>query len=766
MEDSTLGVLALYALLGLALLTLWLRHRALLRQRERMREKMGTLQGDLSDTSQRLDLLSRGVDTVLSESPDMQGLLDAHKSLESAETLLFEQDVNVSSSESVAIASHAAKTILVHYPGLADEDGHKEVVAGLLPLVERLDAILNEAEMQSEDLELTGDEHRRLGELFHGIDRTIRASDFYRRAHSLSAEDADALRSLATIHREEGDMNALDRSLERLLAVDPDDVSVLKEQALLLSGSDDERVTRNQRRLEGLGVEFDTTLQTAELSDIVERAREVNREVDPRATEPETSAGWIERAAKLLMLGEIPVALESVEKAIETNPDNGEAWLLRAKLLSADQEGTKEALQSIRRATALGEYGVILESEVFENDGRLDAARAVLEERLETNPEDAEARARLSLILLRAGASEWSRKVLDEAPSESWEIAPLHVMDGRLHLLASESHRDDTGHHDQLILLDALVSFDAAIDRDRESGLAWLGRSRALRYQGAPNEAEVALTRARRLIPEHPSIPLEEAQLCLDLGRLEQADTLVAEAATQLNDHSAIPFIRGMIAARQNRLLEAISLFGKVLASEPDHVRARLNRCSASLLKGDLASALDDANHLVTNRPELDMARLRRSEVLMSNGDWDEAEAELRRLLENRPEHTMALVHLGTCLIARGRPEQAEKPLNKTLQIDPTHSDAWYQRGLLYTDFGRLEDAMHDFENAAEHDEHHIDARVRIATLLHEAEDTKEAAAAWRRVLDVDPEHRLARRRLEESKGTSGPPKPSQPTEG
>ena len=110
MEDSTLGVLALYALLGLALLTLWLRHRALLHQRERMREKMGTLQGDLSDTSQRLDLLSRGVDTVLSESPGMQGLLDAHKSLESAETLLFEQDVNVSSTESVAIASHAAKT--------------------------------------------------------------------------------------------------------------------------------------------------------------------------------------------------------------------------------------------------------------------------------------------------------------------------------------------------------------------------------------------------------------------------------------------------------------------------------------------------------------------------------------------------------------------------------------------------------------------------------------------------------------------------------
>ena len=110
-----MGVLALYALLGIALLTLWLRHQAVLRQRERMREKMGALQGDLSHTSQRLDLLSRGVDTVLSESPEVQRLLDAHKSLESAEDLLFQQGINISSNEAVAIATHAARTLsLIH----------------------------------------------------------------------------------------------------------------------------------------------------------------------------------------------------------------------------------------------------------------------------------------------------------------------------------------------------------------------------------------------------------------------------------------------------------------------------------------------------------------------------------------------------------------------------------------------------------------------------------------------------------------------------
>ena len=169
----------------------------------------------------------------------------------------------------------------------------------------------------------------------------------------------------------------------------------------------------------------------------------------------------------------------------------------------------------------------------------------------------------MSLVLFRAGAIDWATKVLHEAPAEAWESASLHVMEGRLHLLAADEYRDRTGDHDHIILLDATISFDSAIEKDRESGLAWLGRSRALRYQGSLKEAEVALVRARRLIPEHPSISLEEAHLCLETGKLDQANALVSEASTNLQSHSSIPFIRGIIAARQGRFIEAQTFFSK-----------------------------------------------------------------------------------------------------------------------------------------------------------------------------------------------------------
>tara|TARA_B100001996_G_scaffold341299_1_gene295276 strand:- start:3237 stop:5537 length:2301 start_codon:yes stop_codon:yes gene_type:complete len=751
MEQSTMTILALYALFGIALATLWLRHQSVLRQREQMQIHLGNLQGNLASTSNRLDLLSRGVDTILGETPEVHELLSVHKSLESAESLLFEQDVTISSSESCAIATHAARSILSNYQSDSESHGRENILPGIIPLVLRLDAILTEAEMRSEDLELNGEEQRCLGELFHEAGKSTRAADFYRRAHVISPEGSSVLYSLASIQRDEGDFDTLDRTLERLLAINPDDIEVLKEQAILLSGSEDIRFKRNNRRLEALGVEFEITEAQTNLGNIAGRASDVQGEINPHLKDPSTSEGWVAKSAKLLLLGEIGVALESIEKALYLDPTNSQAWLLKARLLAAGEERSKEALQAVRRASALGEYTVLLESEILENDGKLDSARAVLEEWLDNNPSDADAIGRLSLVLFRAGAIDWAAKVLQDAPPDAWESASLHVMEGRLHLLAADEYRDKTGTHDHILLLDANISFDSAIEKDRESGLAWLGRSRALRYQGSPKEAEVALVRARRLIPNHPSISLEEAHLCLELNKLDQANTLVSEASTNLQHHPEIPFIRGIIAAKQGRYLEAQTFFSKVLSIQVDHIRARLNRCSAALLANDLVTALDDANYLVEQAPELNMARQRRSEILMNLGDWKEAEIELRELLSRDPEHIMALVHLGTCMIAMGKSEQAEKPLNDAIRYDPKHSDAWYQRGLLYLDFGRIDEAKSDFESAAKHEPKHIDARLRIAAILHEGEDPNAAVMAWRKVLDVDPEHKLARRRLQES---------------
>ena len=182
-----MAILTLYGVLSIALFALWLKHRTVLSQRERMLSKLGSVKGNLNDTSLRLDLLSRGVDTILSDSPEVHGLLGAHRSLESAESLLFNQGMPVSNSESCAIASHASKSILSHYTD--SDENNRPNVPGPRPLTKRLAAMLTEAEMKAEDIELSADEHRRLGELFHSAERTDWASDCFQRANDLDPED-------------------------------------------------------------------------------------------------------------------------------------------------------------------------------------------------------------------------------------------------------------------------------------------------------------------------------------------------------------------------------------------------------------------------------------------------------------------------------------------------------------------------------------------------------------------------------------------------
>jgi tetratricopeptide (TPR) repeat protein len=659
---------------------------------------------------------------------------------------LFNQGIPVSNSESCAIVSHAVKALLSHYPEGGPED-ESSIVQGLKPLSKRLSAILTEAEMKAEDIEISAAEHRRVGELFHSVERFDWAADCFQRANDLDPEDESALRSLSEIQRGSGDLDSLDRTLERLLAIVPDDIDALNEQSILLDNTDDERVSRNRKRLDALGAAIKTSEQEGELSLIAKRARDSE---SGGSTQSNTASGLIEKATKQLRLGDFRAALESVDEAIERDHGYGQAWSLKARLVAADGGSTKDALKCIKRANALGEYTVILESEILDNDGRADAAIEVLEEHLSRTPGDAEARGKVSQLWLASGSAESALKTLDEAPEDSWNTATLHVMRGRLSLVESDVHRDETGKIDPIPVIDALSSFDKAVEIDRESGLAWLGRARALRYQRAFDEAEVALVRARRLIPDHPSISLEEAQLSLETGDLEHANALTLEATTTLKDNPTVPFIRGIIAARHGRLEEATKLFSQTLHLDPKHTRARLNRSSAALLQDDLALALDDANRLVNDRPNHELARLRKSEVLMNQGDWGNAEAELRELLRLNANHSMGLVHLGTCMIAMEKSEQAERPLNKAIETNPGLSEAWYQRGLLYLDFGRSEEAMSDFEGAVRADPQHLDARLRIAAILHEGKNTEKAAVAWRKVLDVDPQNRLARRRLEE----------------
>tara|TARA_B100001540_G_scaffold117016_1_gene104910 strand:+ start:57 stop:1163 length:1107 start_codon:yes stop_codon:yes gene_type:complete len=169
------------------------------------------------------------------------------------------------------------------------------------------------------------------------------------------------------------------------------------------------------------------------------------------------------------------------------------------------------------------------------------------------------------------------------------------------------------------------------------------------------------------------------------------------------------------------------------------------------MVEEDHHAALDDVQLLLEAHPDLDLARLRRGEIMMSLGEWKEAESNFRDVLSRRGKNPHALIQLAASLIAQERLTEAEQPLNEAIKLDGKSAEGWYQRGLLYESFGQFKGALSDFETAARRDRHHMNALLRIAAIHHSSEDWDNAEVAWRDVLNVEPENRIARRRIQEA---------------
>jgi tetratricopeptide (TPR) repeat protein len=516
----------------------------------------------------------------------------------------------------------------------------------------------------------------------------------------------------------------------------------------------DEDAHKDIMRLEALGL--DTPADRSLLSGLRQRAgaRSEALEAIESALEedPTRSDDWCARGEILFTLEEKGKALESVDKCLEIDRQNGMAWAIRAKVLSESHGRSSEALKAAIHAVALDAGGtelVMLKSDLLEASGELVKSDESLAKSLAKHSNDGHLRAAIA-----------SRRLLEGRHTEAWDVLnstpegvihpDLHVVEGRMHLANADRLRDGTGDTDKNLLADAAESFEAALEMDRESGIAWLGLARVQRLLGKSEEAVETLTRARRLLPdEDPSAAAESALLCLDKGDFEGA-TQHIDAASIRGEGAIVSYVRGNIAANQGHLKAAQSYFDEAINTDPTHVRARLNRVSIHMASGNAQGALDDANVLLELAPGLAIAKLRRAEANMMLSNWEDAKADLERIVEDVPHHHHALTQLAACYISTDRPEKAEAPLNEALRLAPDHTEAWHQRGLLYLDWGRNDAAMNDFEAAVRCDGNHLDARLHIAAIHHEAGRFVEASGAWKGVLAIEPEHAVARRRREE----------------
>ncbi len=711
------------------------------------------LNSQVSDLNLQLSNLNNMVNALRATNPDLDGALKAYSTI-----MQLEQDgkngESIDGSHAFIEALSALET-LVSPISVDSEVGATNLLTQTSSnMVMRLVEIFDTHQMNVKALGLKPVSAHKLGHATMSLRRYDWAETCFGIAYASSPGNANVLEALEFIAIERGDEVLRRHWLEARMTVNPDNPDLLRAHAHLLAKMGDMEAERDVLRLEALGL--DTPADRSLLSGLRARAGSRSEALEAieqaLAEDPTQAKDWLSHANLLHQEGEVSKALDSVNKSLDLDRQNGDAWALSATILATKPNRLKEALKAAIHAVALDAGGcdmVLLKADLLVADGQATAAEESLVKALDKDMMNGELRAKIATRYLLDGRPNDAQNLLDKTPV-GIDHALLHVVEGRLHLVNADKTRDGTGETDATLLSVAISAFEGALKLNRELSVAWLGLARTHRLLRNMDGAEEALTRARRLLPEgDSSAAAEAALLALDQGDITAAASLI-DVADIHGDSPVISYVRGNIEARTGHLDRALEYYGKTLKADTNHIRARLNRCSIHMALDEGRKALDDAEILLDLAPNFTLARFRKAEAEMMLGEWSRAREDLDIVLEKAPHHHQALTQLAACFIALDRPERAETPLNEALRIAPNYAPAWHQRGLLYLEWGRNDNAMGDFEAAVKADPQHLDSRLHIAAMHHEAEQFDSAAPAWREVLQIDPDHVVAKTRLDE----------------
>jgi arylsulfatase A-like enzyme/predicted Zn-dependent protease len=269
-------------------------------------------------------------------------------------------------------------------------------------------------------------------------------------------------------------------------------------------------------------------------------------------------------------------------------------------------------------------------------------------------------------------------------------------------------------------------------------------RGHGFASQGRPADALVAFQKALALNPRAASVRLRVADALLQLDRVEEAFQAYAEAARERPDDA--PFL-GMsrARARQGRRAEAVEIVRAGLKSFPASTMLNTQLGQLRLEQDDAREAERAFRAALAAAPFDEGARWGLAQAMAAQSRMDEAVPLWLALAEDTPDSPEAR-QAGTRLLAwadraldQDRHEEAGRAYEAALKAGAVSEAVYLNLGLAQWKMGKREDAMAALARGLVRFPDSAELHYRTARLLEAAGRRAEAAAAYRRTLELAP---------------------------
>lgn len=412
-------------------------------------------------------------------------------------------------------------------------------------------------------------------------------------------------------------------------------------------------------------------------------------------------------------------AIPFLQRAVEINPDNGEAFLYLAQSqielneLVAAEKNLRRAIeleakdgkntQSRRTHFMLGRL-LLRTGKKEEGQKELEIAGRLQQESLDTS------RSELSRTLDSAGEDGGSDMVGDRSstPNVQVKLAPERIAQlkkldkflvdvtaqafNNLGVIATQNGR----------LEDGLEKFESAARWN--PGFPGLDRNLGIISfrLGQFDKSVTALSRVIKNLPQDDLARQMLGTAYYFTKDYRQAVETLKPMESTLTGNPELAYFYGISLVRTDKAAEAGSLFGRLAATTRNDPEALSYAAQGLMIAGDYERAIKEFTTIASAAPLMPKIHFFLGQSLIRANRFPEAEKASRRAIEVDPSDASSKYQLAFTLIEQKvNLQEAAFLLEDAIRLRPDFADAHYQLGKLYMEKSEVQKAINHLETAA-----------------------------------------------------------------
>jgi len=363
--------------------------------------------------------------------------------------------------------------------------------------------------------------------------------------------------------------------------------------------------------------------------------------------------------------GDLPGALQEMQKAISLDPNRSESFLNQA-LLQIEAQQFEAAEASLKKAAALDPKAMNAQLALggfYQTRGRLPEAEEEFKKAVALDPKSPDPRSALVRLYMMEGKKSEAESFLKQTKHDLSDVPVGYRMLGDYYFASGD--------------LDKALNEYEAIHKDHPRDIQTKKNYiQLLILKNRLDEARQLNDGILKTTPQDNEGLIYRGQIKMRDGHLDEAINALQSALKGDPDNAVAHYQLGLAFDQQGNASRAESEWRDAIRLKPELIEAQRALAAVSVRKQDWSGLSQIATTIIKAQPNAPDGYAMRSIASVNQKQFATAEQDVSKAIQVAPQNPIGYVQMGNLRLLQKQYDASAKAYQKALDVDPANSDA------------------------------------------------------------------------------------------